>query len=540
MKTRNTLLIIFILAFAAFNVTAQDAFGFGDEAAKDGSTEVIPTAKAAQGGQTLGGAKVGGELTYDTTAFIADPADAETLSGAATGRLNFTAKGSSAEASLKLKINEKILSESPKNIVDEAAVRMYLGKLDLEGGLLKVTWGKADSEGPLDVLNPLDYTDLTVTDTQERKIAQPMLHASYALGSFSKIEAAFLPGFEGNRIAWSGPWTPSSVRSLKTQGYSMLYYGTNPTANGGRGDGLYANYYASAWSSAYSAAWAQAYSTAYATAIAKGATTAQATATATSTVVAIADAEVAKNAAVIASQAAEAANAKLDDILEYPETRSLEYAQGGLRLNVTVAGADLGFQYFTGFLPNPVVDMNPADIVANDYHAEVSYNRYHQAGMDFAMVIAGFNLRSELAANLTDDFKGDDPEVYNPTVAWSLGFDRDLFAGINLNLQYAGTYRLFDDGVGDAAYDIEAGTDITRSKITAVLKKNLFKDRVELELTGRYGIEDQDYLLLPRIGFLVGDAQLDLSAGFFGGDDEGELGQFDDYDYCRLTLSYQF
>lgn len=527
MKTRYTLFILLIFALAAFNAAAQDSFGFGDAAPADGSTEVTPTAKA-QGDGVLGGAKVGGELTYDTTTFIVESDDADTLTGAATGRLHFTAKGSSVDASLKLKINEKILSESPKDLVDEAAVRMYLGKLDLEGGLLKVTWGKADSEGPLDVLNPLDYTDLTVTDTYERKIAQPMLHASYSLGSFSKIEAAFLPGFEANRIAWSGPWTPSSVQGLKTLGYSMLYYGTDPTKNSGRGDGLYASYYASAWSSAYSAAWAQA--------IAAGAPNAQANAAATTA----ANKAVSDNAAAIAAQAAEAANAKLEDILEYPETRTLEYAQGGLRLNVTVGGADLGFQYFTGFLPNPVVAMNPTEIVANGYHAEVSYNRYHQAGMDFAMVIAGFNVRSELAANLTDDFKGDDPEVYNPAMAWSVGFDRDLFAGLNLNLQYAGTYRLFDDGVGDKLYDIEKGTDVTRSKITAVLKKNLFKDRVELELTGRYGIEDQDYLLLPRVGFLVGDAQLDLTAGFFGGDDKGELGQFDDYDYCRLTLSYQF
>lgn len=548
-----------LLSFLAGNLAAQEAFGFGDAAEPAGgpagdTVEVRPSAEsaAAAGGAGLGGVKVGGELEYETSAFFSEPDGAQSLSGAATGRLDFTAKGSSVDAAIKLKINEKVLTEYPENLVDEASVRMYLGKLSLEGGLLKVSWGKADSEGPLDVLNPFDYTDLTVTDTRERKIAQPMLRAAYAVGSSAQVEAVFLPGFEADRYAWTGPWTPAYVRELKGTAYAMLYSGLDPTANGGRGNGYYNAYYSSVYSAAYSAAYAVAYSkawaAAYAAALAGGYTEAQAAAAAEATAATIAarEAKAAAEAAcgdsaeAIADQADAAASDKLENLLDYPETRSLDYAQAGLRLTATVGGADLGLQYFWGFLRQPSFSLNPQDLVANDYTAEVSYDRYHQLGLDCAAVVAGFNLRAEAALNLTEDLEGDDPEVHNPTTAWSVGFDRDLFAAVNLNLQYNGNLRLSDGGVGDEAYDIEDGSDALSSKLTAKLSQKLFKDKVEWKVICQYGLEDQDYYLLPSLAFAVGDATIEAGAGFFGGEEDGDLGQFDDCDYGRVTLSYRF
>jgi hypothetical protein len=69
-----------------------------------------------------------------------------------------------------------------------------------------------------------------------------------------------------------------------------------------------------------------------------------------------------------------------------------------------------------------------------DSVASLDYNHYHLIGADWAQVIAGFNLRAEVAAKLTSDLDDDDGSVYNPSLAWSLGFDRDLFAGISLTL----------------------------------------------------------------------------------------------------------
>ncbi len=449
-RSRTAAVLALAAGLAAVPVASQE-FGFGDAQEAAGAVD----------GEARAGLRVGGEIEFGTTLLfdsLDDLADM-TLSSLACGRLDFEASGSSVDAALKLRISEQTLDAWPESFVDEAFVRIYLGPVDLEGGLLKVAWGRADSQGPLDVLNPDDLTDLTVTDERERKIARPMLRASVAMGERSRLEAVFAAGFEGHRIAWDGPWAPLAVRDLKA---AVAALGVDPTDP--------------------------------------------------------------------------------QRVLDTPDTESLGWAHGGLRFTTTLGAADLGGQLFSGYLPTPVVASDLASMLAlaGGTPLPVSYDRYYQAGADFAAVVGGLNLRAELAANVTEDLCGDDPDVTNPAIAWSLGFDRDLFAGVNLNLQAHGTCRLLESRVGNEAYDIEAGTDRTRSRITAVLSQKLLKDTVEWQLRALVGIEDRDFLLMPTVGLVVGDARVDLAAGIFGGDEQGELGQYADSSYMRLSLSYRF
>lgn len=452
---KNGFAIAAAAALLALPAAAQ-SFGFGGDAA--------PEAAAAEGAAVALGASVGGSISFSGTGFLSDfsdPANASIGNGS-TGLLNFSAKGSKAEAAFKLKISGDILSADPSKLIDEAYVRMFFGPVELEGGLLKVSWGKADSQSVLDVLNPFDLTDFTVTDTRERKIAQPMLHVSASLGSSSKLEAAFLPSFQANSVAWDGKWMPKLVGTYKTT------LGITDIDSAGA-------------------------------------------------------------------------------VISFPTTNTLSYAQGGARFTTTLGSVDLGAQYFYGFLPNLAV--SPAAVgqflyVRDTLHLTPSaipvyYNRYHQAGLDAAFELFGFNLRAEAAANLTEDLDGDDPNTYNPTSAWSLGFDRDLFAGINLNMQGTGTVRLYNDKV-TSALDLEKSVDAVKTKITAVLSQKLFKDTVEWKVAGVYGVEKGDYFIYPSLGFIVGDARLDLTVGIFGGDENGDLGQFSASDYASLSLTYSF
>ena len=424
------------LALAAVPAAAQEGFGFGEPEAE--AAAALPSAGPASG------ASVGGELSFSIDAFYRAEDEVADLpfEGLAEGVLEFKASGTKVEAFIKLKLSENILGESPEDMLDEAYLRLYLGPHSLEGGLLKLVWGKADSQGPLDVLNPFDLRDLRITETLERKIAEPMLHATFALGDFTKLELAFLPGFEGHRIAAEGPWAPAQVEALELLGIDFEGY--------------------------------------------------------------------------------------------LPDTEGLEYAQAGLRFTTSSGPVDWGLQYFYGRLPTPAVVFIPPVSLS------LSYDPYHQLGLDAAAVFAGFNLRAEAAANLTEDLEGDDPEVYNPSLLWSLGFDRDLFGGINLNLQGSGSFRLAEEGVGEVAYDIEADTERTRTRVTAILSQKLRNETIEWELRALYGIEDADFYLLPRLAFDVGDAEIEIGAGIFGGDEEGELGQFAESSWARLLLSYEF
>jgi hypothetical protein len=517
-RTKAIACAAMLAALLMASADAQEGFGFGEADGQAG-----PAAAPASG------ATIDGSVDFDVLSFYgsADELEATSLDGAALGRLDLAAKGSSAEAALRLRVSKAILSEAPEGLLDEAYARAFIGPAMIEGGLIKLPWGKADSRGPLNVLNPMDLTDLTVTDEKEQRIAQPMLHGSISFGGFTKLEAVFLPGFEGDRYAWDGRWTQKSIVAQKAQAYGMFYYGANPTANVGRGDGLYNSYYQTAWSTAYAAAYAQAL---------LGTSDPQAASTAAANA---ATAACAANAASIAAQAASAANEKVAGLLDYPDTDTLAYAQGGLRFTTRAGPFDLGLQYFNGFLPRPAANADPAAVAANGYRVPVSYNRYQQAGADFAAVLAGFNLRGELAANFTEDLAGDDPLVYNPALAFSFGLDHGLPAGLSLNLQYAGTYRLKDELIA-SAYDVEYGTDAFSSNLTAVLSQSLFKDALKLEATVLWEIGDEDCLVLPSATYALGDAELKLSAGIFGGDGSGPLGQYADSSYVKASVSYRF
>jgi hypothetical protein len=392
-QTQKFLCAVFVCTAAM--LSAQD-FGFGDEGSSgdtsgSSGSSIVPMAIVP-----TGAVSISGDISASLLGYIDDFSDGAAsvrLGDIFSGRLIFKAGVSSADAVINLKLAP---TTSPVSI-DEAYLRAYLGSFDIEGGLRKITWGKADSMGPLDVINPRDYSDLTVladslSDGMAQKIARPLIRVSWNSGSFSKIEGVFAPFFEGARFAVAGDrWFPSQMAVVSA---------LPKTQN---------------------------------------------------------------------------------------DTSSLAYAQAGLRFTTTIGSSDIGAQYYYGRLPLLAFSFllsGPIPTAVN-----LDYNRYHQIGIDIARVIAGFNIRSEAAANLTEDFDGDDGAVYNPRLAWSLGFDRDVVAGINLNLQAAETIILLHDKIGPQ-WDIEAGSGASSTRITAKLSKNFFRDELEISASAIWGIED--------------------------------------------------
>jgi hypothetical protein len=183
-----------------------------------------------------------------------------------------------------------------------------------------------------------------------------------------------------------------------------------------------------------------------------------------------------------------------------------------------------------------------------DVNILYKYNPYHQFGLDYAQVLFGFNLRAELAANITGDLTGDDRFVYNPSIAWSFGFDRDIVLGINLNLQANESIRLFHDKLGSdnimrvltGNFDIEGGSRLTATRLTAAVSKIFLRDELELRTAVVWGIEDRDYLIMPAIIWTKEDVRIALSGGIFTGNSEGQLGQFKDNKFLKIALIYAF
>ncbi|MDR0624486.1 MAG: hypothetical protein LBG10_08660 [Treponema sp.] len=507
MKKRGSLFgFVFLCAILA-PLDAQDfGFGFGDETEEGASGSAVSLPPAV---------KVGGEASAELLAYIDAVDSKENLQKASlgdvfSGALNFSASGANVDAVINLNLSGPVFTDMAVSagpqytpaIIDEAYLRAFFGPLTIEGGYRKLTWGKADSMGPLDVVNPLDYSDLTgITDIMAVKIARPMVHLSWDFGANTRLAAVFVPAFQGHTFAMDAGdrWYPEQVSKLPQ------------AVAAGIGSRLVENF---------------------------------------GTIAApYKDMLVSTIAADIPAGTFQA-----------PGTPGLEYAQTGLRFTTTLGPADLGAQYYYGNFFRPGfslegVDSFLADLVLNNMSQpnppykgkielltpRIEYNRYHQLGVDYAQVLGGFNIRAEFAAHITEDLTGDDGAVKNPFLAWSLGFDRDLVWGINANIQCNETIRLLNGKIVDnPALDAEAGTDQSSTRLFVQLSKKFLRDDLEVKFTNIWDIENMDLYLIPGVTWNIKDVTAEFSAGIFTGRAGGELSQYHKNNFIRTGLSYSF
>jgi len=485
--------IAIILLFISVSLLNAQEFGFGfgfdEEENAEGKSASSPSLT------------FGGEVSPSIAGYFNDSSDS--IGMTSLGSINLSFKYSMIEAYAGFNFEA---SETPAS-VDEAYIGAYFSRFSIEAGLRKLTWGKADSMGPLDVINPLDtsrvYTEMADnTSLKGAKIPRPLVRATVRIGQFSKIEGVFIPVFKPHYIDMDGRWMPAQMGML----------------------------------------------------------------------------EMLKQPQQMAIPMAMPVTVNItppEEIIELHDvnTSTIDYAQGGLRFTTTVGSADIGMQYYYGRITQPSfkisagepnVDMNNiaqngivVDIALNEM--KFLYNPYHQIGFDYAQVLFGFNVRAELAANITYDFKGDDGAVYNPSIAWSLGFDRNLIWDINLNLQANESIRLMHSklgvdpaeiisgNVGDITdmnimnkIDIEGGSPITTTRITAALSKKFLRDELELRTAIAWGVEDSDCLIIPALIWTKDALRVALSAGIFAGDRDGQLGQYRDNNFLKASLKYVF
>jgi hypothetical protein len=477
-------------------IWAQD-FGFGSE-----EDEETPKSSASF--------KVGGEISAQATPFLNTYGACGSLVDSLWNvKLNLAFTSAYLDIYSSSNFNSDSINElwqkSPdlkqKNhtplIIDEAYIRIYISAVNIEAGYRKLTWGKVDSNGPLDVINPIDYTDLIdITDIRARKIARPMVHITWNAGSFSKLEGVFIPNFTPHRFASEGRWAPSQYGKMEKNTIEEIINripGGQSTVNTYFPSGL--------------------------------------------------------------------PEYTFSDFIEFPDTSGKNYFQSGLRFTTTVKSVDLGFQYFYGnlFRPNFCISeksieefiqdlfinniSNPGSYTGNPVllDPQIKYTRYHQIGLDYAQVLLDFNLRAEAAINITEDIHGDDGSLQNPFVAWAFGFDRNLFWGINLNMQCDETIRLLNNKVGKIpVLDSEAGTKITSTRIIARLSKSFLRDKLENSISCIRGVEDSDYYLIPSLTWTEGNLKTTIAAGFFLGNEDGELGQYNKNKFVKIALSIVF
>lgn len=415
---------------------------------------------------------------------------------------------------------------SPSLELREAYVDVRFRNADLRLGVQSVAWGKLDGVPPTDVVNPRDFHDPLVDDFEEAKIGIPAILGSYyppdwPEAALSQLRATLLyvPFAVPSRLPLPGErWFPASI-------------GQN---------GL---------------------------------------------VVDRVDAEKAikkflGNDAVLAGEGNYDIPITLETKNRHPP-RSLKDGGIALRLSGTWRETDWDIYHYSGPYTGPNADLSAtvfgsitskttnvfdlqlshADVVLTQVH-DVT----HMTGVDWATTFGGATVRGEAAFFLnrpylraTDALVKDalaHPE--NAKIECSEGSTRDcrvtpafddLFPGLNsiewgigVDYVFHGVFPLLQLNqiiILDSAPRLLIADPETR--LTALVRRAFWQDRLELEVRGVYAIERASWFVFPRVSYLLWD-NLRLRLGYLaiGGSLDSLIGQFHRNDEIVFQARYSF
>lgn len=381
--------------------------------------------------------------------------------------------------------------------IDEAWMRLYLGRHDLEAGLMRLGWGKGDGVHVVDILHPTDYSLFIEPDYNRRKEAELMVHLNLNLGDSARAELVYVPWFTPDSHPQLGAWAQSdalmlyAMAEMALQDYASYYYQEVMTqliaANGGIVPGIEGQ---------------------------------------------------------AAMETAHKMEMLQNSILHGENTQQLQYAQGGFRFTHSIGVLDWGVMALRSYMREPViqlVDLDAANWTINSNpHISLSYTPMYLIGQEAGFVLGGFNFRQEAALSLTEDWDGTDPQMRNHRVDWLFGFDRNLpLNNLNINIQGKGQYILQSDDLD--FMDCDYRDEYYSHMLIANISDKYFYDKLELSVAGSMNLEDQDFFLKPQAVIHIRDTvDLTLDYRMYQGDENTLFGQFDSNDSFNVMFSMGF
>jgi hypothetical protein len=483
----------------AGTVFADDGFDFDDTASPSGTADSASSANSTAANTGSSGSSsaaspvtLGGTVKLDDRAYI-DEEDTDTedspteITPDATLNVNYA--NSASEIELKLNFSKDSISTYHEDVIKEATARAYLGNWILEGGKMKIVWGKGDKLHVIDNFNATDYTDFIIPDYIDRRLAEPMFRAIYNAPSGAwRMEAVYTPTMTADRFA------TDSVTGVETAKVAAALADKDAQTLG---------------SSEYQ--------------------------TAEENYLAVLE---------------EASSFSSDDLL--PDTHTLKYGQYGIRFTGTSGAFDWGASYYYGHYKQPSTDWSAyiASATANGgtslVNPTLDYDRLQVFGLEGATAVGPLNTRLEVAYNLTNDTDGDDPYVHNNSISWVPGFDIDLpIHNVNLNVQEIGTYILNGDKIKDnGGYDVDtdANNCYTNNKLAVDLSDSFMHENLKLDCQLLYGIERGDLVVMPKITYTVKTGMDLIASGMYihCKDEDSEFYAYKDNSFIQMGVKYVF
>ncbi|MCX7788858.1 MAG: hypothetical protein N2442_14310 [Spirochaetes bacterium] len=213
----------------------------------------------------------------------------------------------------------------------------------------------------------------------------------------------------------------------------------------------------------------------------------------------------------------------------------------GIRFTGSSHGFDYGILYAYTYNREPKVDLSR---IIQTQKVYLSYDRIHCFGIEGATAWEGFNFRLEGGYFLTNDTKGTDPKVRNPSVGYVVGMDRDLWTdGPNLNLQVQGVLPLHTDKIDRNPLDVEYRGDgkYTRHILAGHLSDTILENKVKWKVSTAFGMEQQDLRIAPELTYEpFDDFQITARWVQYLGNRDTTFGQYKDSSFFEVSVSYRF
>jgi hypothetical protein len=192
---------------------------------------------------------------------------------------------------------------------------------------------------------------------------------------------------------------------------------------------------------------------------------------------------------------------------------------------------DASVSYASHFNEIAALQVRPPEVV-------FGYHRQNSIGADFEVTSGEIGIRGEGVYTTDDPFSTSDPAATDrvkerDTVSLVVGADHTFQNDIYVNLQYYVRY------VTDYSPDLSA-KEFDHSVVWSTSRKFLRED-LEISFTGRYYFDPEGYSFTPEVKYRINDyARIRAMAGFFGGDKNSFMGQFDKNDQVGLELKLVF
>ena len=408
--------------------------------------------------------------------------------------LTATYNSSSTELEAKLNFSKDSIQTYNEDVIEEFTARAYLGNWIIEGGKMKIVWGKGLKLHAIDNFNATDYTNFLIPEYIDRRLAEPMLRAAYNSPSGWRMEAIYTPTMTGERYADKGVWVPGEISSLEkiVKAKALAAIGS----------------------------------------------------------VTLGFAQKLAAASSLSSDSLYPDTKKL----KYGQA-GIRFTGtfGGFDWGLSYYyGRNKKISAYV-----PKISAYIQDYVTNggssNLDSGLEYDRMQTFGIEGAKTFGAVNTRFEIAYNLTDDISGDDPEVRNNSITWVPGFDVPLpIHNMTLNVQELGTVILKSSKIKDNKgkitpgmnYDVDAdsGDCYTNNKIAVAISDSFLHEKLLVDCTTIYGIERKDLAIMPKItGIIKTDIELYVQGLYIWCQDkDSEFYAWKNNSFAQIGIKYTF